>query len=178
MPPGGQESEVEQMAAYALEELWNGRPKQPRQLVEVLLDTQERDGFLSEEALREVSRELSVPLIEVWRVANYYKALSVRPRGKHLITVCMGTACHVRSAALLLEECSSQLGIATGDTSADRLFTVEKVNCLGACALGPIAVLDGAYHHHMTPSKLRRLIRSATKAEKETVSDAVHDNPA
>jgi NADH:ubiquinone oxidoreductase subunit E len=175
MPPGGQESEVEQMAAYALEELWNGRPKQPRQLVEVLLDTQERDGFLSEEALREVSRELSVPLIEVWRVANYYKALSVRPRGKHLITVCMGTACHVRSAALLLEECSSQLGIATGDTSADRLFTVEKVNCLGACAL---AVLDGAYHHHMTPSKLRRLIRSATKAEKETVSDAVHDNPA
>lgn len=166
------------MAAYALEEVWNGRPKQPQQLIEVLLDVQERNGFLSEEALREISQELSVPLIEVWRVANFYKALSLQPRGKHLITVCMGTACHVRSAALLVEECFSQLRIEAGDTSVDRLFTVEKVNCLGACALGPIVVLDGVYYHHMTPSKLRRLIRSVTKAEEEGMPDAVYHNPA
>jgi len=166
------------MEAHVLEEMWNGRPKQPQQLIEVLLDVQGKNGFLSEEALREISRELAVPLIEVWRVANFYKALSLEPRGKHLITVCMGTACHVRSAALLVEECFAQLRMGTGDTSVDRLFTVEKVNCLGACALGPIVVLDGVYHHHMTPSKLRRLIRSVYKLEEETMSDAAHHNAA
>ncbi len=171
-------SEESAMEAHVLEEVWNGRPKQPQQLIEVLLDVQGKNGFLSEEALREISRELAVPLIEVWRVANFYKALSLEPRGKHLITVCMGTACHVRSAALLVEECFARLRMGTGDTSVDRLFTVEKVNCLGACALGPIVVLDGFYHHHMTPSKLRRLIRSVYKLEEETMSDAAHHNAA
>lgn len=166
------------MEAYVLEEVWSGRPKQPQQLIEVLLDVQGKSGFVSEEALREISRELAVPLIEVWRVANFYKAISLKPRGKHLITVCMGTACHVRSAALLVEECFAQLRMGSGDTSVDRLFTVEKVNCLGACALGPIVVLDGVYHHHMTPSKLRRLIRSVYKLEEETMSDAAHHNHA
>ena len=166
------------MEAYVLEEVWNGRQKQPQQLIEVLLDVQERNGFCSEEALREISQELTVPLIEVWRVANFYKGISLQPRGKHLITVCLGTACHVRSAALLVEECFSQIRMETGDTSVDGLFTIEKVNCLGACALGPIVVLDGVYHHHMTPAKLRRLIKSAYRLEEETISDAAYDNPA
>jgi NADH-quinone oxidoreductase subunit E len=166
------------MEAYAMEGLWNGRQKQPQQLIEVLLDVQERNGFCSEEALREISQELSVPLIEVWRVANFYQALSLKPRGKHLITVCLGTACHVRSAALLVEECFSRIRMETGDTSVDGLFTIEKVNCLGACALGPIVVLDGVYHDHMTPAKLRKLIKSAYKLEEETMSDAESHNPA
>jgi NADH-quinone oxidoreductase subunit E len=166
------------MEAYAMEGLWNGRQKQPQQLIEVLLDVQERNGFCSEEALREISQELAVPLIEVWRVANFYQALSLKPRGKHLITVCLGTACHVRSAALLMEECFSRIRMETGDTSVDGLFTIEKVNCLGACALGPIVVLDGVYHDHMTPAKLRKLIKSAYKLEEETMSDAESHNPA
>ncbi len=166
------------MEAHVLDEVWIGRQKQPQQLIEVLLDVQERNGFLSEEALREIAEELGVPLIEVWRVANFYKGLSLQPRGKHLITVCMGTACHVRSAALLVEECFSQIRMETGDTSVDGLFTIEKVNCLGACALGPIVVLDGVYHDHMTPAKLRRLIKSVYKLEEETVSDAAYSNPA
>jgi NADH-quinone oxidoreductase subunit E len=166
------------MEAYAMEGLWNGRQKQPQQLIEVLLDVQERNGFCSEEALREISQELAVPLIEVWRVANFYQALSLKPRGKHLITVCLGTACHVRSAALLVEECFSRIRMETGDTSVDGLFTIEKVNCLGACALGPIVVLDGVYHDHMTPAKLRKLIKSAYKLEEETMSDAESHNPA
>jgi NADH:ubiquinone oxidoreductase subunit E len=166
------------MEANALEQVWNGRQKQPHQLIETLLDVQEINGFLSRESLREISQELDVPLIEVWRVANFYKVLSLKPRGKHLITVCMGTACHVRSASLLVEQCFAQLRTETGDTSADGLFTIEKVNCLGACALGPIVVLDGVYHHHMTPAKLRRLIQSVYKVEKETISDATHNNAA
>ncbi len=163
------------MEANALEQIWEGRQKQPHQLIEVLLDAQEINGFLSAGALQEISEELDVPLIEVWRVANFYNVLSLKPRGKHLITVCMGTACHVRSAALLVEQCFAQLRTETGDTSADGLFTIEKVNCLGACALGPIVVLDGVYHHHMTPAKLRGLIKSIYKAEKETISDATHN---
>ena len=166
------------MEAYAMEGLWNGRQKQPQQLIEVLLDVQERNGFCSEEALREISQELAVPLIEVWRVANFYQALSLKPRGKHLITVCLGTACHVRSAALLVEESFSRIRMETGDTSVDGLFTIEKVNCLGACALGPIVVLDGVYHHHMTPAKLRKLIKYTYKLEEETMSDAEYNIPA
>jgi NADH:ubiquinone oxidoreductase subunit E len=166
------------MEAYVLEDVWNGRQKQPQQLIEVLLDVQERNGFCSEEALREISRELDVPLIEVWRVANFYRGISLEPRGRHLITVCMGTACHVRSAALLVEECFSQIRMERGDTSVDGLFTIEKVNCLGACALGPIVVLDGVYHHHMTPAKLRRLIQSVYKLEEEALSNAAHQHPA
>ncbi len=145
---------------------------EPRQLIEMLLDVQERDGFLSEPVLRQISENLQVPLVEVWSVANFYNVLSLEPRGKHLITVCMGTACHVRNAPLLLEEARGQLGVDTGSTTEDGLFTVEKVNCLGACGVGPVAVMDGAYHQHMKPAKLRKLIRSARKAEKEEGTNA------
>jgi len=145
---------------------------EPRQLIEVLLDVQERDGFLSEPALRQISDNLQVPLAEVWSVANFYNVLSLEPRGKHLITVCMGTACHVRTAPLLLEEARGQLGVDTGSTTEDGLFTVEKVNCLGACGVGPVVVMDDAYHHQMKPAKLRKLIRSARKAEKEEGTNA------
>jgi len=145
---------------------------EPRQLVEVLLDVQERDGFLSESAIRQISENLGVPLIEVWSVANFYDVLSLRPRGKHVITVCMGTACHVRSAPLLLEEARGQLGVESGGTTQDGLFTVERVNCLGACGVGPVAVLDGVYHHQMRPAKLRKLLRGVRRTEKEEVADA------
>jgi NADH:ubiquinone oxidoreductase subunit E len=113
-----------------------------------------------------------VPLIEVYRVASFYKAFSLQPRGKHVITVCMGTACHVRGAARMLDEVSGQLGIQAGQTTEDRLFTVESVNCLGACALGPVVVLDGVYHDHMTPGKLRKLIQSVRQQESEVMTDA------
>jgi len=108
-----------------------------------------------------------VPLIEAWRVANFYKVFSLVPRGKHVMTVCMGTACHVRNAPLLLEEFAGQLRVAPGETTADGLFTVETVNCLGACGVGPVVVADGEYHHHMTPKKLRRRIQEIRKVEEE-----------
>jgi len=98
-------------------------------------------------------------------LANFYKAFSLAPRGKHLITVCTGTACHVRGAPRLLDEVRGQLRIYVGETTGDGIFTLEAVNCLGACALGPVVVLDGTYHHHMTPSKLRKLIRSVRDTE-------------
>jgi len=129
------------------------------ELIEVLQDVQATYKHLPEEALRVISEKLKVPLIEVFRVANFYKAFSLEPRGKHLITICMGTACHVRGAPKFLDEVLGQLKVKPGETTKDGEFTVETVNCLGACALGPVVVLNGKYYDHMTPGKLRILIQ-------------------
>ena len=145
---------------------------EPKCLIEVLQDVQETEGYVSRPAMIAVSQRLGVPLIEVYRVARFYKAFSLRPRGRHVITVCTGTACHVRGAPRMLDEVAGQLGIEPGETTQDGLFTVERVNCLGACALGPVVVLDGVYHHHVTPGKLRKLIGSIRNAEQEAVSNA------
>lgn len=128
-------------------------------LIEVLQDIQDTYNYLPEEILRIVSERLEVPLIEVFRVANFYKAFTLKPRGEHLLTVCMGTACHVRGAPKLADEVLGQLNVKPGETTEDGEFTVEVVNCLGACALGPVVILDGKYHGHMTPGKLRELIQ-------------------
>ena len=157
--------------AQELEEILEGRSGQPKYLVEVLLDIQQAEGYIHQEAMSEVSQRLSVPLIEVYRVANFYKAFCLEPRGKHVITVCMGTACHVRGAHRMLDEVAGQLGIQPGETTEDQLFTVESVNCLGACALGPVVVLDGVYHDHMTPGKLRKLVQSVREQESEVYTN-------
>ena len=155
-----------------LEEILRGRERQSQQLVEVLQDVQETYGYVPEEVMCVVSERLTVPLIEVYRVANFYSSFSLRPRGRHLITVCLGTACHVRGAVRMMAEVRGQLTVRPGETTEDGLFTVERVNCLGACALGPIVVLDGVYHHHMTPGKLQRLIESVRKQESPVTTHA------
>lgn len=154
------------MCSESIDSVLEGKKSQPQQLIEVLQDIQELYGYIPEEAMKKVAKELGVPAIEVWRVANYYKAFSLTPKGKHLITICMGTACHVRGANLMQEQILSQLKTEPGETTQDGLFTVEGVNCLGACALGPIVVLDGVYHDHMTPAKLSRMIKDIQKSEK------------
>jgi len=160
------------MAAETLDAILERRGSDRDQLVEVLQDVQEADGYVSEAAMRQVSERLDVPLIEVYRVASFYSAFSLAPRGKHVLTVCMGTACHVRGAPALLDEVAARLEIGEGGTTDDGLFTVERVNCLGACALGPVVVVDGVYHDHMTPAKLRKLIRSLQDAERKELLDA------
>lgn len=155
------------MPPLTLESILEGRRSQPHQLIEVLQDVQENYGYIPEQAMRAVSDELGVPLVEVYRVAAFYKAFSLKPRGEHVITTCMGTACHVRGAKLVLNQACGQLGIGPGDMTEDGLFTVEQVNCLGACALGPVVVENGTYHHHMTPGKLRGLIDSLRGNAKE-----------
>jgi len=103
---------------------------------------------------------LDVPLIEVFRLANFYQAFSLKPRGRHLVTVCQGTACHVQGAPKLVDEVLGQLGVEPGETTKDGAFTVETVNCLGACALAPVIIIDGQYYEHMTSMKLRDLIEA------------------
>lgn len=160
------------MATEMLEKALEDRQCVSSQLIEVLQDVQETHGYIPEEVMTAVSEQLEVPPIEVWRVANFYKAFSLAPRGRHLIVVCMGTACHVRGAPRMLDEVLGQLGVEPGETTEDGLFTVERVNCLGACALGPVVVLDGVYHDHMRPGKLRKLIKSVRKAEVVVATNA------
>ena len=155
-----------------LESALKGRSSQPHQLIEVLHDVQDSYGYIPEEAMRKISKTLGVPLLEVYRVASFYKAFRLKPSGKHTITICDGTACHVRGAQLLLDQATSQLGIKYGEVSEDGLFSIEHVNCLGACALGPIASENGSYHNKMTPAKLQKLINSLKHKEKEEVKNA------
>jgi NADH:ubiquinone oxidoreductase subunit E len=148
-----------------INEILDLREGRPEELIEVLQDIQESCGYLPEGHLRATSERLHVPLIEVYRVANFYKAFKLQPCGKHLITVCMGTACHVRGAARIVEEALMKLKICLGDTTVDKLFTVETVNCLGACALGPVVVVNGKYYDHMTPHKTDQLLEKLAKKD-------------
>ncbi len=153
------------MDLTVVETILKGRGQEPFDVMEALQDIQQECGYLSEEAMCLVSESLNVPAIEVFRLANFYKTFSLKPRGKHLITVCMGTACHVAGALKLVDEVLGQLKVEPGETTKDRMFTVETVNCLGACALAPVLVVDGKYYDHMTPGKLRRLVKDIRKSD-------------
>lgn len=160
------------MPVQKLERILAGRRSQPSQLIEVLQDVQEESGYVSEKDMRIVSLELGVPLIEVFRVASFYKAFRLKPTGKIVLTMCMGTACHVRRSSLLLDQALAQLGIGPGDVTKDGLFSIECVNCLGACASGPIVKENEIYHDHMTPSKFRQLIEMIRRRETEEKENA------
>ena len=160
------------MTPLELDPIFKGRRSQPHQLIEVMQDVQEQYGYVPEEAMRTISRELGVPLIDVYGVASFYKAFSLTPRGKNVLTMCMGTACHVRGANLVLTQAVNQIGVDPGQTTEDGLFTIERVNCLGACALGPVVTENGSCHHHMSPGKLRKLIKSLNG---DGAKEAAHD---
>jgi NADH-quinone oxidoreductase subunit E len=132
-------------------------------LVPILQDVQKRFNYLPREALNSVSTLLGVPLSQIFHVATFYKAFSLLPRGKHQFQLCLGTACHVRNAPLLGDHIERTLGIKAGETTADLEFTFETVNCLGACALGPILVVDEEYHGQMTISKANKILKKMGK---------------
>lgn len=127
-------------------------------LIAILEEIQAEYGYLPEESLRIVSDKTGRPLVEVYSVATFYRSFSLKPRGKHLIYACLGTACHVRGAPRVVEEFERQLGIKSGQTTADMEFTLETVNCLGACALGPVVVIDGHYFSKVRKSKVSQLL--------------------
>ncbi len=155
-----------------VEAILDGKGARPFDVMEALQDIQEEFRYLPEEAMCRVSEALEVPLIEVFRLANFYKAFSLKPRGRHLITVCEGTACHVQGSPRLVEEALSQLDVEPGETTKDGAFTVETVNCVGACALAPVVIIDGKYYDHMTSGKLRGLLEAVRQQDQEVVSNA------
>jgi NADH:ubiquinone oxidoreductase subunit E len=133
-------------------------------LIAILEDIQSRFGYLPREALNVVARRTGRSLVDIYGVATFYKSFSLEPRGRHLISVCLGTACHVRNAPVVAEEFERQLGLNGGSgTTGDREFTLEKVNCLGACALGPIVVVDGHYFSKVGTGDVRKILKKARK---------------
>jgi NADH-quinone oxidoreductase subunit E len=123
-------------------------------LVGILQDVQAAIGYLPKEALVAVSQELGIPQSRVYSVATFFKAFSLTPRGRHLISVCMGTACHVRGSANVLEKIEQELSIKRGETTGDLKYTLETVNCVGSCALGPMVIIGEDYHGEMTPENI------------------------
>ena len=127
-------------------------------LISILQEVQGRYGYLPADALRRVAARTGRSLVDVYGVATFYRSFSLKPRGKHICSVCLGTACHVRGGAVIAEEFERKLKIGTGETTADREFTLETVNCLGACALGPIVVIDGHYFSNVSPVEVTRIV--------------------
>ena len=133
--------------------------RSPKFLIPVLQEIQKEFNYLPEEAIDAVSDKLGVPLNQVFSVATFYNAFSLDPKGKFVIQVCMGTACHVRSAPKIVTELERLLNIKKGETSPDNLFTLETVNCLGACALGPVLTINGKYFGHLEVNKIETILR-------------------
>jgi NADH:ubiquinone oxidoreductase subunit E len=127
-------------------------------LIAILEDLQSKYGYLPEDALRILSKESGIPLADIYSVATFYRAFSLKPRGRHLVSVCLGTACHVRGGKHIAEEFQKQLGVRAGETTGDKQFSLETVNCLGACALGPIVVVDGHYFSKVWKRRVKEIL--------------------
>jgi len=134
---------------YAYDDCW---------LVGMLQDMQRKANYLPREWLEYLAECLSIPESRVYGVATFYKSFSLKPQGKHMVQVCLGTACHVRGGQHVLASCEKKLGIRVGETTEDLEYTLHRVNCLGACALGPIMVIDGEYHGQVNPKKASAIL--------------------
>jgi NADH-quinone oxidoreductase subunit E len=143
-----------------LDEIFEKYPVSPESLIAILQEIQEKFHYLSEDNIKAVADRLNVPLGLVFSVANFYNAFSLDPKGEYIIQVCMGTACHVRGAPRIVEEIERQLKIERGETTSDGKFSLDTVNCVGACALGPVLTINGEYHGHLNPSKVKKILKT------------------
>ena len=134
-------------------------------LISILHDIQDRYNHLPKEALKQVAGRLEMDLNDIYGVATFYKSFSLTPKGKHSITLCLGTACHVRGGPKILKEMTRQLNVKPGQTTADKKFSLQAVNCLGVCAIGPVMFVDGKFYGEMTPVKARRIIERLSKGK-------------
>ncbi len=132
-------------------------------LITLLEQVQAKYGYLPEDKLRKIAVETGRSLVDVYGVATFYRAFSLKPRGKHLLSVCLGTACHVQGGPRIAEAFQQELGIQSGETTPDRSFSLETVNCLGACALGPVAVADGHYFSKVRAPKVKEIIEQTRR---------------
>lgn len=135
------------------------------ELISLLHRIQEKFGYIPSEALRKLSQHLKISESEIFGVLTFYNAFSLKPRGKHLVTICLGTACHVRGATRILDEFVRKLKINPGETTPDHSITLETVNCVGACALGPVVITDGVYHGQMKTTDVEQVVAGIIASE-------------
>jgi NADH-quinone oxidoreductase subunit E len=142
-----------------LVEMINGYKGKEGSLIQLLLDLQSEFNWISKDTLQEISERLKIPRSRIYRIASFYEAMSLRPIGKHKVSVCMGTACQVRGSGMILDRTESKLKIKQGETTADMRFTLKLVNSLGCCAIGPVMVVDDDYHGRVTSDRVERIIK-------------------
>jgi NADH-quinone oxidoreductase subunit E len=128
-------------------------------ILAILQDIQSKEKYLPKEALEEVSQKMHIPVTQVFRIATFYNALSIKPRGRHKVDVCLGTACHVRGGNKIIDKLSRDLRIQVGETTKDKRFTLESVRCVGCCSLGPVMVVDGNVFGRLTQEKVPGLLK-------------------
>ena len=133
-------------------------PREQRYTLAILQDLQKEYNYIPRETLDLLAAHLSVPLSKLYGLATFYKSLSLTPKGDNIIKVCDGTACHIRSSLLLVDEIQKQLGIAPGETTADGVFSLETVNCLGSCAIAPVMVVNETYYGKVAPPMIRGIL--------------------
>ena len=129
-------------------------------LIQILLEIQTENHWLPREALDRVGQRLQVPMSRIQHIVTFYKAFSQVPKGRHEIHICVGTACHVRGAQRVLDVIEESTGLKPGETDTDLKFSLETVNCLGCCALGPVMVVDGEYHGNVIPAKSAEVLKN------------------
>jgi NADH-quinone oxidoreductase subunit E len=155
----GSEAPIEDEAAIAgIASVLGTFERRRRNLIPILQDIQARQGYLAPQAMRLVGEYLRITPSEVYGVATFYNQFRFHPPGRHQIKVCLGTACHVVGGDIILENFERKLGIKEGQTTPDREFSIERVACVGCCALAPVAIVDDATHGHMAPSKVEGLL--------------------
>jgi len=140
------------------------------ELISLLQEIQEQHHYLPEEALRKLSRQLRVPLTEVFHVATFYNCFSLEPRGRHLVRVCLGTACHVRGGQRILDKVLRELKLPASGTTPDFEFTVEPVRCLGCCGLAPVVRVDQSTYGHLMQSRIPKILKRNGAAAKAAVA--------
>ena len=142
-----------------LSEILKKYGKDKSQLVSILQDIQSEYNYLPRQALEKLGRKMDIPQSQIYSMATFFRAFSLKKRGKHIVNVCLGTACHVRGAELILESLERQLGISRGQTTQDLNFTLESVNCMGCCATGPVVKIGEEYFGHMTNDKVEPILK-------------------
>ena len=149
-----------QIERKELTEILHMYPREQRFCLAIMQDMQKKYNYIPREGMEELSDYLSCPLSSLYSMATFYKALSLKPKGRHIIKLCDGTACHIRGSMTLVEGVTRVLGISDGETTEDGLFSLELVNCLGSCALAPVMVVDDTYYGKMTMEKLPGVLAS------------------
>ena len=141
-----------------VDEIIDRYPAQQGVLIQLLLDLQSEFTWIPKEVILRISGRLQIPVSQIYRVASFYKAMSLTPRGRHIVNVCLGTACHVRGGARVMDKVEEALKIRAGETTQDMKFTLERVNCIGCCAMGPVVLVDKDYHCKVTPAKIKAVL--------------------
>lgn len=148
------------MARNKVDEIIDRYPARQDVLIQLLLDMQDEFNWISKEAILRISERLKIPISQIYRVASFYKAMSLVPRGKHIVSVCLGTACHVRGGPKIMDKAEESLKIRAGETTEDMKFSLERVNCLGCCAIGPVVMVDKDYYGKLAPAKVKKVLES------------------